>query len=165
MASSPRFSAREATPTVGSKLARVAASRQAALVDASGPTVLVVDDDPEFRAVVGEVLSAEGCSVYEAANGREALDLLSDLVPDLILLDLMMPVMNGWDFYAELQRDARFSKTEVAVLSAISRLRPFGQIRALNKPIDLGILLQLLETVDACRRARSSRPRSRGEPS
>jgi CheY-like chemotaxis protein len=135
------------------------------VVDAAKPTVLVVDDDPEFRAVVGEVLAAEGCSVYEAANGREALDLLRDLLPDLILLDLMMPVMNGWDLYAELQRDARFSKTEIAVLSAVSRLRPFGQIRSLNKPIDLTILLQLLETVDACRQARSTSPqRARKEP-
>jgi len=121
-----------------------------------GTAVLVVDDDPEFRAVVGEVLSAEGCLVFEASNGREALRLLGHVVPDLILLDLMMPVMNGWDLYAELQRDPRFTDTEVAVLSAVSRLRPFGHLRALNKPIDLSILLELLETVDSCRQGRQA---------
>ena len=107
--------------------------------------VLVVDDDAGFRAVIGEVLLAEGCSVREAANGREALRLLRHHLPDLILVDLMMPNMNGWDLYAELARDERLAGVPVAVVSAIAGMKPAGA-RGLDKPFGLGPLLALLES-------------------
>jgi CheY-like chemotaxis protein len=107
--------------------------------------VLLVDDDANFRVVVGEVLKAEGCSIREAANGREALRLLRHHLPELILVDLMMPSMNGWDFYAELVRDERLARVPVAVVSAIAGMRPHGA-QALEKPIRLGPLLALIES-------------------
>jgi len=107
--------------------------------------VLLVDDDASFRAVIGEVLRAEGCSIREAANGREALRLLLHHLPDLILVDLMMPKMNGWDLYAELARDERLAGVPVAVVSAIAGMRPAGA-RALDKPFGLAPLLALLES-------------------
>jgi len=105
----------------------------------------VVDDEATFRAVLREVLEAEGCTVQEAANGREAMHKLRDHVPDLILADLMMPTMNGWDFYAELARHERLANIPVAVVSAIARMRPLGA-RTLEKPVKLDQLLSLLES-------------------
>jgi CheY-like chemotaxis protein len=107
--------------------------------------VLLVDDDANFRAVVGEVLRAEGCSVREAADGREALRLLRHHVPQLILVDLMMPTMNGWDLYAELGRDERLAGVPVAIISAIAGMRPHGA-QALEKPVRLAPLLALIES-------------------
>jgi CheY-like chemotaxis protein len=112
--------------------------------------VLLVDDDSSFRLVLGEVLKAEGYSVREAANGREALEALrspnAPQVPDLILTDLMMPSMNGWDLYAELGRDARLSRIPVAFVSAVARMRPLGA-RMLKKPVEIADLLALLHSI------------------
>jgi two-component system alkaline phosphatase synthesis response regulator PhoP len=108
--------------------------------------VLVVDDDAIFRAILCEVLKGEGCSVREANNGHQALEMVRAHVPDLILTDLMMPTMNGWDLCAELARDERFVDVPVAVISAIARMRPLGA-RTLEKPVKLAQLLALLESV------------------
>jgi CheY-like chemotaxis protein len=108
--------------------------------------VLVVDDDPNCRAVLSEVLKAEGCTVREATNGREALDMARAHVPDLILTDLMMPSMDGWDFCAELGRTKRLARVPVAVVSGVARTLPRG-VLALSKPVDLSELLALLASI------------------
>ena len=71
--------------------------------DRSGPTVLIVDDDPATRALVRASLEAEGIGVVEAANGREGLAALDEEPPDLILLDVMMPQMDGWEMLRRVQ--------------------------------------------------------------
>jgi DNA-binding response OmpR family regulator len=70
----------------------------------NGAHVLVVDDDPDILEVVGLTLSASGYRVSRARNGREALALLAQELPQLILLDIKMPVMDGPTFAAELRR-------------------------------------------------------------
>ena len=112
--------------------------------------ILIVDDDDDFRATLREVLEDEGCTVREAAEGRTALALLrGNPLPHLILLDLMMPVMNGWDFHAELQKDPALAVIPVAVFSAVSRMRPCGPMHELHKPVDLPNLLGLLHALEA----------------
>jgi CheY-like chemotaxis protein len=112
--------------------------------------VLIVDDEVEFRAILRQVLEDEGCTVTEAADGKAALRVLrSNPLPDLILLDLMMPVMNGWDFHAEMQKDSALASIPVAVLSSVGRLRPFGPMHELHKPVDLPNLLGLLHALEA----------------
>ena len=111
--------------------------------------VLIVDDDPEFRGILRDVLGQEGCSVREADNGCKALEVLDEFTPDLIFVDLMMPVMNGWDFFAALQSDERLARVPIAILSAVARMRPVGSMHVLNKPIDLPNLLGLLDAIDA----------------
>jgi CheY-like chemotaxis protein len=108
--------------------------------------VLVVDDDANFRAIVGEVLKAEGCTVREATNGRQALEMARAHTPDLILTDLMMPTMSGWDLCAELGRTERLARVPVAVVSGVARSLPCG-VLALSKPVELSQLLALLESV------------------
>lgn len=66
--------------------------------------VLVVDDEPDIRATVSAMLEIEGYAVATASNGRDALDVVESAAPDLILLDMRMPVLDGWGFAAELRR-------------------------------------------------------------
>src|SRR3989440_2086273 len=80
-------------------------------------TVLVVDDDPDILQTLALCLSSEGYAVLMAANGQEALDLLNREKPACILLDLMMPVMDGWQFVSEIdQRGLR--RAPLLILSA-----------------------------------------------
>ncbi len=64
--------------------------------------ILVVDDDPTVRDSLSNVLVAEGYSVIPAGNGQQALDLANQLPAALVLLDLSMPVLNGWDTFERL---------------------------------------------------------------
>jgi CheY-like chemotaxis protein len=108
--------------------------------------VLLVDDDSSFRLILGEVLKAEGFTIREAANGVEALESLRRRATDLILTDLMMPVMNGWDLYAELERDVRLSCIPLAFVSSVARMRPLGA-RMLRKPVEMADLHALLASI------------------
>jgi len=113
-------------------------------------TVLVVEDELALRETLCDVLQYEGYPADTAANGREALAYLrGNNVPALIILDLMMPVMNGWEFRAEQLRDADLAAVPVVILSAAPDLRQ--QAAFLNvadylpKPIDVSRLLQLVQ--------------------
>ena len=82
-------------------------------------TVLVVDDDEEQRRLVRELLGAKGWVVREAANGRLALDALEEGVPDILLLDLMMPEMDGFEVVAALQANPAWRDIPVVVVTAL----------------------------------------------
>jgi CheY-like chemotaxis protein len=81
-------------------------------------TVLVVDDDADIRSVVSELLIDEGYQVKTAINGKDALATLSSWRPDVILLDLMMPIMDGWTFLTNRQSNCTLSRIPVIVMSA-----------------------------------------------
>jgi len=106
--------------------------------------VLVVDDDPDILQTLGLCLSSEGYRVLMAANGKEALDILDREHPSVILLDLMMPVMDGWQFVAELERRG-WRDVPLLILSADRSVQGHAkQLRAnahLAKPFDLDELL------------------------
>jgi CheY-like chemotaxis protein/anti-sigma regulatory factor (Ser/Thr protein kinase) len=80
--------------------------------------VLVVDDDPAVRALLRKTLEGAGLSVAEADNGRAALDRLREAAPGLVLLDLMMPEMDGFDFLVELRQTAAWRMIPVIVITA-----------------------------------------------
>src|SRR4051812_3356720 len=95
------------------------------MVAAERPSsVLVVDDDPDILEALAEILEAEGFEVWRAKNGREALDRLNPRLPDLILLDLMMPVMDGWEFSQKLREKEDARKLPIIVLSADRNVGP-----------------------------------------
>jgi two-component system, chemotaxis family, chemotaxis protein CheY len=106
--------------------------------------VLVVDDDPDILQTLGLCLSSEGYRVLMAANGKEALDILDREHPSVILLDLMMPVMDGWQFVQELEHRGR-RDVPLLILSADRSVQGHAQqLRAnghLAKPFDLDELL------------------------
>jgi len=83
----------------------------------AGDTVLVVEDDALIRAQVRGVLAAQGCAVVEAANGRVALGRLDETRPDLILLDLMMPEMDGFAFVEEVRRREEWRAIPIVVVT------------------------------------------------
>lgn len=109
--------------------------------------VLIVEDDADLREMMAQLLSLEGFEAFTVANGREALQYLSSRpTPDVILLDLMMPVMDGWEFRRQQQQDPELARVPVVVLSALDQSRAVDlQAQAfLKKPLDFDRLLALV---------------------
>ena len=79
---------------------------------------MIVDDDPEARRRVRQFLEREKWQLIEASNGREALLLLEQHRPGLILLDLLMPEMDGFEFSVEVSRSPEWSRIPIVVLTA-----------------------------------------------
>jgi CheY-like chemotaxis protein len=109
--------------------------------------VLVVDDDADFRAVVAEVLRSERYTIREASNGQIALRMARERTPDLILTDLAMPAMNGWELYDALAHDEHLSRVPVVIMSAVASTQRPGGSYALDKPLDVSELVAVLETM------------------
>ena len=110
--------------------------------------VLVVDDDPDILAAVEQILQIEGYTVASARNGEEALAVLDSVQPAVILLDLMMPVMDGEEFRRRLAEHPA-ADTPVVVISAdrdLARKAASMQVEAyLAKPFDLDDLIATVE--------------------
>jgi GAF domain-containing protein/CheY-like chemotaxis protein len=98
---------------------RLAAVLKSLCGDRPAPHVLVVDDDPVVRAFVSQTLERAGWSIAEAENGRIALQRLAARRPDVIVLDLLMPVLNGFEFLAALRRDPAWRSVPVVVLTSM----------------------------------------------
>jgi len=113
----------------------------------SSTLVLVVDDNPEIRSSLEEVLGEEGYAVVGVADGQEALDYLTaNEEPRVILLDLMMPVMDGWQFRAEQKKNPKLANIPVIVISAMAdAAQDIGAERVLSKPLSPEILLRAVK--------------------
>lgn len=107
--------------------------------------ILVVDDDVDCREMLAELLSNEGYIIEIAANGRQALERLNRSKPALIILDLMMPVMSGWEFRARQKSDSRFESLPVVVVTASGLARDIDANAVLRKPIDFGVLMSVVK--------------------
>jgi CheY-like chemotaxis protein len=123
------------------------------------PAVLVVDDDPGLRGLISTVLEGAGYVAYQAEDGLAALAMLGNLLPDLIVSDLSMPRMSGYEFVPVIRR--RFPQIPVVVLSATvlpERMRP--EVGA-----DVYFTKGAFQTKELCKRvselvqARAARPR------
>lgn len=111
--------------------------------------ILLVEDDRSLRDTLADVLADEGYEVAAAANGREALERLEACHPDLIVLDLVMPVMDGWAFRAEQRKTPALAAIPTVVLSATSPadspgLRSLGAEAVLSKPVGMERLIDAL---------------------
>jgi DNA-binding response OmpR family regulator len=100
------------------------------------PRVLVVDDDADLCEMMAQLLTGEGFDIDIASNGQEALDKAHANPPGVIVLDMTMPVMDGWTFRALQRDDASLAAIPVIVLSALplARLRKVGAAAAIQKP-------------------------------
>jgi signal transduction histidine kinase/DNA-binding response OmpR family regulator len=113
-------------------------------------TILVVDDDDSIRSLLHQELSEAGYLVEEATNGKEALECIRKSRPDLIILDVMMPEMNGFDVAAILKNDPQTMDIPIIVLSIVqdkARGYRIGVDRYLTKPIDTAQLFTEVGTL------------------
>ena len=113
-----------------------------------------MEDDEGIRQVLSDRLADEGWAVRQATNGLEALDLLATWRPDVILLDLMMPKMDGWAFRAAQRELARAADLPVVILSASHQAESakvsLGAAAFVAKPFDID---HLLTTIRAATRS------------
>ncbi len=119
-----------------------------ARAEAGVPTVLIVDDDADARELSARVLRAEGCHVLEAAGGDEGLRLARERLPDLIVLDLVMPGMDGWEVLSVLKDNEETRDIPVVLQSMLdARDQAFdrGAAEFLDKPVDKRRLAATLE--------------------
>lgn len=116
-------------------------------------TILVVDDEPDVRTLCRVNLEFKGYRVLEAAGGEEALGLLRDNRADLILLDLMMPKMDGWEVMRRLKEDETTAMIPVVLLTARaddeSQLKGWseGILDYITKPFNPLSLVQYVERI------------------
>ena len=108
--------------------------------------VLIVDDDAALRESIANLLTDEGYSIEHAGDGVSALAAVEGRQPDAILLDFLMPNMNGREFLATLRRHPRAANVPVLVMTAVSGIEsrnrpPFGANDIVEKPFDVEELL------------------------
>src|SRR5207245_1955458 len=107
-----------------------------------GKSILVIEDDEDIRESLQQVLEMEGYDVVPAGNGREGRAARSQAEPCVILLDLMMPVMNGWEFLQARREQALAANVPVIIVSAAgARATATPAAAHFHKPIDLDRLL------------------------
>ncbi|WP_164017053.1 response regulator [Pyxidicoccus trucidator] len=118
--------------------------------------ILVVEDEDILAATLCEVLEDEGYEALTARNGEDALRLLAERSPDLVLLDIMMPRMDGLAFLTAKALDTKVQHVPVVVMTSVSRsaLQGHGVAGFLAKPFKLETLLQVVATALAKRTAR-----------
>jgi CheY-like chemotaxis protein len=112
--------------------------------------VLLVEDAPFLRYAFGRLLRLHGFDVYEATDGNEALKAISEFHPQLVLTDLMMPVMDGVELIRRLHEDPATASVPVVAITADAtehanrQAREAGAVDVITKPIDLPALLERL---------------------
>ncbi len=107
-------------------------------------TVLVVDDDPDIRDGLRMVLEDEGFAVRTAADGAEAVARMEHERPCFVILDLMMPVMDGWEVAGRMHDEERLAHIPVCVVTATPEWAPADSACVLGKPIDVHRLLRIV---------------------
>ena len=122
----------------------------------SMPRILVVDDTPALLDVIRQCLESEGYRVRTCLESRNAVRMAHEEPPDVIMLDVVMPEVSGWEVLAELRADPAFRRTPVIVCTAyvaeamgrLSELKgPDQHLGLLPKPFDLEELLEVVESV------------------
>ncbi len=115
--------------------------------------ILLVDDEPDILEFIGYNLTREGYTVFKSVNGKQAIETAREVVPHLILLDVMMPEMDGMETCRELRRIPVLSQTVIAILTA--RGEDYSQIAGfeagaddyITKPIKPGLLISRVKAL------------------
>jgi two-component system cell cycle response regulator DivK len=115
--------------------------------------ILVVDDSTTNVVLLEAILDEKGYKIETALNAKEAYSIIDKGTPDLILLDLLMPKISGFDFLEEIRKNEKTKKTPVIVVSALTdeenveKIMSMGAIDFVKKPIDLQYLVERVESV------------------
>lgn len=114
----------------------------------SGRRVLVVDDDQDIRDLLVSVLEDDGYQAESAKNGREALDVLERWKADVIVLDLMMPVMDGWTFAERMHEKWDIPIVVISAATDVKRhANRLGAADVIPKPFEIESLLPVIDRV------------------
>jgi two-component system cell cycle response regulator DivK len=122
-------------------------------VSSKKPVILVVDDSTTNVVLLEAILDEKGYHIETAMNVKEAFSAIAKHSPDLILLDLLMPKISGFDFLEQLRGNEMTRNTPVIVISAltdeenVNKIMELGAIDFIKKPIDLQYLVEKVETV------------------
>lgn len=121
------------------------------MTDDPRPRVLIADDDPAIRRLLVLSLEKDGYQTVSACDGREALDAMRDGHVDLLLLDLMMPKVTGWEVLAERAGAPELRKIPVIVITAergdgVAKIRDDEVCALLTKPFDLATVRALVKS-------------------
>ena len=117
------------------------------------PRVLVVDDDPDIRLICATNLTLDGFDVIEAGDGQEGLERLDEGAPDLVLLDISMPLLDGFELATAVRRNARTRHVPVVFLTgeatreAEQRAFAIGAVGFFTKPFDPGAVSRFISNV------------------
>lgn len=116
--------------------------------------ILVIDDSTTNVVLLEAVLTEKGYQIETAFNAREAFSRIEKQVPDLILLDLLMPKVSGFDFLEQLRKNENTVTTPVIVISALNtddenlrRIEKLDAVEFIRKPIDIQYLVELVDKV------------------
>jgi CheY-like chemotaxis protein len=140
-------------------------ARARALQPLSGVTLLVVEDHDDSREMLRQMLSALGARVLVAEQGAHALAIMAREEPDLILLDLLMPVMDGFVFAQHVKRDRRWMGIPIIAVTALGEIQDYlrtwqeGLAGHLTKPVSETDLVSVIERVIVQRRRGLTRGR------
>jgi CheY-like chemotaxis protein len=113
--------------------------------------IVVVDDSPSVRETIAFILESEGYEVHRAVNGREGIEVIRSIHPRVVLLDAMMPEMDGFDVCRRIRADAALTDIHVVMLTTMGmeadreRAIEAGVNHFLTKPFDADEVLRLLE--------------------
>jgi len=124
------------------------------------PTILIADDDPEMRELLATRLATLKCKLIQAADGDEAWTAAKKNVPDLVILDVMMPGLSGWEVCRKIREDASLGNTGVIMLTGIGeRLNEmtsplYGADEHVDKPFDFAELDFKIKKVISARRGK-----------
>ncbi len=116
-------------------------------MDEKSKSILVVDDDEAIRQMVATLLQEEGYGVETAQNGEEAMKLVRRLPFDLVVLDILMPVMDGWEVASRMLCDDETRNIPIIFLTALSSYTDqlkgwrMGCFDYITKPFDIGLLM------------------------
>lgn len=123
------------------------------------PLLLTADDDPEIRHILTRALGRLDCDVIEAQDGEEALEKIITERPDLVVLDVMMPTLSGWEICKYIRSKPEYADIKVLMLTAIGKTvnemtSPlYGADAYHDKPFDIGEILETVEKLLAERTA------------
>jgi CheY-like chemotaxis protein len=137
-------------PVVKTAIAALPIDRPVIGYEGPRKKVLIVDDVPQNRAMLMDALEPLGFEVHDAKNGGECLELLDSVKPDLIVMDVMMPVMDGREAARRIRANPKFAETPVILVTASAgpedeaKCYAAGASAFLAKPIELHILLKTI---------------------
>lgn len=116
-------------------------------------TVLIVEDNEKTSKMLNFLFMSKGCRIETAKNGIEALESLKKTIPDVVILDLMMPDMDGFDFCSNIRRESKYKDVPIIVLSALrekkhkDRLKLMGIYDYIEKPFSAAEIVERVSKV------------------